>query len=67
MAKDKANEIIRLYGKSIAFEVANSIFKEHFEYADPNYIWRGDFQETYTNADKCKYWGNVRDFIGEQD
>lgn len=63
MSNDKATELVKLYGKKIALEIANMIFKEHYEYADPNYVWRGEFRETYTNAEKCKYWGEVRDLI----
>ena len=63
MSNDKATELVKIYGKKIALEIANMIFKEHYEYADPNYVWRGQFQEKYTNADKCKYWAEIRDLI----
>jgi len=63
MSNDKATVLVKLYGKKNALEIANMIFQEHYEYADPNYVCRGQFLEKYTNADKCKYWGEVRGFI----
>lgn len=63
MSNDKALELIRVYGKIVALEIANMIFNEHNQYSEPNYTWRGDFREIYTNAEKCKYWSEVRNFI----
>jgi hypothetical protein len=63
MSNDKAVELVNKYGKEIALEIANMIYKEHYEYALASYVWRGGFGETCTNADRCKYWADVIDFI----
>jgi len=62
-SNELATELINKFGKHAALEIANMIFKEHYQYANPQYIWRGEFRETYTNVEKCNYWNNVRQAI----
>ena len=59
MPQQKAKELIEKYGKEVALDIANMIFQEHYNYADSRTLWRGDFKEYYTNADKCKYWSEI--------
>ena len=58
----KATELIEKLGKEKAHEIANMIFFEHYNYADSNYIWRGN-PEIYSNLDMCNYWNEVRSII----
>ena len=55
-AKEKAEELIKRFGKKTSIEIAEMILEEHKQYRDP-----------YTNAEKTKYWADVRDLLNISD
>ena len=66
-ANEKAKELIKRFGKKTSIEIAEMILEEHKQYCDPYTEWRAGFRETYTNAEKTKYWGDVKDLLNISD
>jgi hypothetical protein len=56
-------ELIHLFGKEKAILVADMIFRQHYGYTNSATVWKDDFKQDYTNADVCKFWRELTDYI----